>query len=157
EAAVPAQEVWPELRPLLDRELERLPNDYRAAVVLCDLEGTTRRDAARRLGWPEGTLSTRLTRARALLAKRLARHGLALSAGALTAVLSPAATSACVPAPLPLATARAATLVAVGRVALPGVVSAQVATLTEGVFKAMSMTKIKLMIAGLVLASLCGT
>ena len=56
-----------DLRPLLDRELGRLPDRYRVAVVLCDLEGLTRSEAARRLGWPEGTVAGRLARARAML------------------------------------------------------------------------------------------
>src|SRR5207247_1946306 len=60
----------------------------RAVVVLCELEGKTRRQAARQLGLPEGTVGSRLARAKTLLAKRLARHGLPLSGGALAAVLS---------------------------------------------------------------------
>jgi RNA polymerase sigma factor (sigma-70 family) len=53
---------WQELRPFLDRELARLPERYRLPVVLCDLEGGSRRDVARRLKVPEGTLSSRLAR-----------------------------------------------------------------------------------------------
>jgi hypothetical protein len=76
--------------PLLDREVSRLPEKYRAAVVLCDLEGRTRREAARQLAIPEGTLSSRLTTARRLLARRLTARGVTLTAGAL-AVALPAA------------------------------------------------------------------
>src|SRR5262249_53173666 len=52
------------LEPLLDQELSRLPDKYRVAIVLCDLEGKTRKEAARHLNIPEGTLSTRLMTAR---------------------------------------------------------------------------------------------
>src|SRR5438874_2261452 len=81
-------DLWNDLRPLLDRELSRLPAKYRSALVLCDLEGKTRKEAARQLQIPEGTLSSRLTTARARLARRLARHGLVVSGGALAVVLS---------------------------------------------------------------------
>jgi uncharacterized protein (TIGR02246 family) len=107
------------LQALLDRELRGLPEEYRAAIVLCDLEGRTRKEAARQLGWPEGTVASRVSRARALLARRLARHGLVLSAGALAAALAEGAVPAQVPAPLVLATLRAGT-------------AARVAALTEG-------------------------
>src|SRR5205085_1877306 len=60
----------PDVREVLDRELAALPEAYRAAVVVCDLEGLGRREAAARLGWTEGTLSGRLARDRALLARR---------------------------------------------------------------------------------------
>ena len=83
---MPHPEVAPaqpqDWRPLLDQELSALPEKYRSAVVLCDLEGRTRREAARLLRLPEGTLSSRLARARALLGRRLGRRGAALPAGA---------------------------------------------------------------------------
>jgi RNA polymerase sigma factor (sigma-70 family) len=72
---------WRDILPYLDQEVSRLADKYRAVIVLCDLEGKSHREAARQLGLPEGTLATHLTRARKILAKRLARHGGELSRG----------------------------------------------------------------------------
>ncbi len=137
----PAQ-VWQQLQALLDQELQALPEKYRAPIVLCDLGGRTIREAARQLGWPPGTIGTRLARGRTMLARRLARHGLTLSGGLIATSLSESVASASVPVPLLASTVKAASLFAAGQAA-PGVIGAQVAALTEGVLKAMLLTKLK--------------
>jgi RNA polymerase sigma factor (sigma-70 family) len=130
------------LQAVLDQELSRLPEKYRVGIVLCDLEGKTRKVVARQLGLPEGTLAGRLTRGRAMLAKRLARHGLAVSGGTLAAVLSHQAASACVPTSVVTSTIKAVALVAAGQTAA-GMISAKAIALTEGVLKAMLISKLK--------------
>src|SRR5262249_33715597 len=109
-----AQDVGNDLEPLLAQEVSRLPQRYRAVIVLCDLGGKTRKEAARQLRCPEGTVASRLATARALLAKRLARHGLAVSGGVLTAALSQEVASACVPTRVLSSTIQAASLFAAG-------------------------------------------
>src|SRR5712691_10850181 len=74
EPAVTQQDQWCDLQPVLDEELSRLPNKYRGVIVLCDLEGKTRKEVARQLGCPEGTVASRLARARIILAKRLTQR-----------------------------------------------------------------------------------
>jgi RNA polymerase sigma factor (sigma-70 family) len=152
EAEAPRQDHWDDLQPLLDEELAGLPDASRAVVVLCDLEGKTRREAAQQLRVPEGTVASRLARARAILAKRLAGRGIVLSAASLAAVLSQNAAPACVPAPLVSSTTTAATSFAAGQAAA-AVTSAPVAALTERVLKAMSVKKV---LAAAVLAGILG-
>jgi RNA polymerase sigma factor (sigma-70 family) len=132
-----------DLRPVLDEEMGRLPSKYRVVIVLCDLEGKSRKEAAQLLGCPEGTVGGRLSRARAMLAKRLARRGLAVPAGALAAVLAEKAAGST------LASLVSSTIQA----AATGVVSGRVAALTEGVLKAMLLRKLT-MITAVVLVAL---
>jgi hypothetical protein len=152
---VQPQQLWHDLARVLDRELSRLPDKYRLPVVLCDLEGRGRQEVAQQLHLAEGTLSSRLARGRKLLAGRLARHGLALSAGTLALALAPATASATPPA-LVASTIQAATLLAAGEAAA-GTVSAPVAALVEGVLEAMFITRLKTWSLSLLCIILCGT
>ncbi len=107
------------------------------------MKGKTHKDAARLLGWPEGTLSVRLMRAKQMLANRLTRRNLGLGASSLSAILSPSAATASVSPTLISTTAKAASLFAVGNAQVVETISAQTAALAEGVLKAMFATKIQ--------------
>ncbi len=138
-----AEESWKDLVPLLDQELSQLPEKYREAVVLCELEGKSRKEAAGFLGIPEGTLSSRLATARQMLEQRLKRHSQVLVGGALSVALTKEAAAGAVPPALATCTLKAASLMAAGAGLGTGIVSVQVATLTGGVLKAMFLSKLK--------------
>jgi RNA polymerase sigma factor (sigma-70 family) len=137
------QAAWHELQAVLDEELARLPANYRAALVLCYLEGKTQEEAAHLFGCPLGTVRSRLARARALLRGRLARRGLALSGGSLAAVLAVNTAAATLPAGLSDATRAAAVRFAAGR-DVAGLVSDHVLTLARGACKPMALTNFTL-------------
>jgi RNA polymerase sigma factor (sigma-70 family) len=124
----------------LREEIELLPERFRAAVVLCYLEGLTHEEAADHLRWPVGTVRSRLARAREKLRGRLARRGLAPSDPAALVVIAPLA----LPANLIRSTTNVALGVAAGGVLSAGVVPATVAALIEGVLRNMLMTKLKM-------------
>jgi RNA polymerase sigma factor (sigma-70 family) len=139
DAAPAVQAPAPDLQVVLDHELSRLPDKLRLPLVLCDLEGRTRREVARQLGIPDGTLSNRLAAGRRKLAKRLAARGVTLSTLALAATLTRAAEA--VHPNLAASTVHAA--LATDSVTGAAAVSANVLILTEGVIKTMYVAKLK--------------
>lgn len=142
------EDPWAELWPVMEEELARLAEHYRAAVILCDLEGKTRKEVAQQLGWAEGTVASRLARGRHMLAQRLARRGFA---GALASITAAGGTaSAGVSVGLLSKTVAACLSVASGE-ASSGVLSPTVIALTQGVLKSMSATKIKCAIAAMLM------
>ncbi len=98
--------TWREVRTIVAEELQRLPDALRCAVVLCYLEGKTRPEAARLLGWSRGTLHRRLERGRELLRRRLLARGLTPLAALTASLFAEGSTSAMVPAALAGVTVR---------------------------------------------------
>ncbi|HYV36173.1 MAG TPA: RNA polymerase sigma factor [Gemmataceae bacterium] len=154
EPKVAEHHLWNDMQHLLDQELSRLPEKYRMPVVLCELEGKTRKEAAKQMGVPEGTVASRLARGRTMLAHRLARQGIAVTAASLTATLTQNAIAAA-PSTLVSSTIKAASLLAAGQVAT-GAISAKAVFLTEGVIKAMLLSKLKIATAALLTAAIVG-
>jgi RNA polymerase sigma factor (sigma-70 family) len=156
DVTAPAVAGWDDLRDVLDEEVHRLPECYRVPFVLCYLEGWTNEEAARRLGCPPGTILSRLSRARQRLRDRLTRRGLALSGAVLTTVLTENALSATVPAKMVESTIQAAIHFTAGTAATASALSPRAAALTEGVLRTMLLTKVKMVGALFLTASLLG-
>jgi RNA polymerase sigma factor (sigma-70 family) len=149
----PAEGVaWGEIRCLLDNELARLPEQFRAPLVLCYLQGKTQDEAARHLEWSLSTFCRRLDRARQLLASRLKGRGLTLSAALLAPVLIQNTEAAGASSLLVAKTARAGLAFATGQ-PTGAFASASVLALAEG-GQAFLTSKLKWVLAVLVAMSL---
>lgn len=144
-----------EFKETLDKELSRLPDRYRAAVILCDLNGLSRQQAASRLGVPLKTVITHLGRGRNLLKSRLARRGITVSVASALARLADA--SMATSPELVTRTVSHALKYAAGRSATEiGVSQATVHTAT-GVLRAMTLSKFSQVAAVAVSVTLLGT
>src|SRR5262249_37698975 len=134
----------------LEAEVLRLPEKYRAVVVLCYWEGLTHEQVANRLGCPLGTVRSRVARARTLLQRRLTRRGVQPVAGFISAALDSAAPVKVLPVEIPpslaTSTVQLAKLVAAGG-SMSRLTSASVASLVETVTRSMFMTKLKTIVS----------
>jgi|GEM_PF-5251411 len=151
-----ADDQWAELEPLLDAELSRLPDKYRLPIVLCELEGMTLKAAAQQLGLPEGTVSGRLSRARVMLANRMRRRRLMLSAMVISASITRHAAAVTIPAPLLASTIQSVLFTATSPAGLAGVYPAQVTAIMKGVLKHMFIQKLKMGAATLTILGIGG-
>jgi RNA polymerase sigma factor (sigma-70 family) len=127
-APAPPDPHWADVRQVLDTEIGRLPAKLRTALILCELEGLDRATVADRLGVPIGTVSSRLSRAKDRLRRRLVRRGITLTLAALGLCLTQAvAEAATVPPPLVAGTAAAGVRFATGTIiGKPAVIAIQV-------------------------------
>ena len=137
EQQVAIKETDSEALRMLDEEIGELPDHLRAAVVLCELEGVSRKDAAARLEIPQGTLASRLAKARKMLAVRLLNRGVAISAALLDLAFERLA-AAPVPTRLLSATASLADK--------SHPLSTSITELSQGVLKTMYLTRLKLVV-----------
>lgn len=147
-----SESAWREVLTILDEEVQRLSERQRAAFVLCSLEGKSLAEAARQLGWKEGTLSGTLSRAREQLGRRLARRGVTL-----TTVLAGLAVSgeSAAPAAVVEKTFRAALAFAAGQSILGGV-SPPIASLVREATRSLVVTKLRVLAVVLTAAVAAG-
>jgi WD40 repeat protein len=148
--------TWRELREILDEELARLPDKYRAPLLLCYFEGMTQEEAARQLGWSKRSVKDRLERGRNRLRACLARRGVTLPRALASPMLAEAAAGAVAPTSLTEATLRAA--VPFARCRPPGDGgSVRALALAEGGLKTMFAGKLHVLAAGLLAVALLGS
>jgi RNA polymerase sigma factor (sigma-70 family) len=150
-----ADDPRPDDEGVLFQEIDRLPERYRLPIVLCDLEDYTYEESAQRLGWPVGTVKSRIARGRSRLKARLTRRGLVLPAGLLAIDVATNRIRAAPPAPLVRATLRAAANIAAAPVRSTVSVASPVESLTKGDLTTMYLTRVRAIaltatIAGLV-------
>jgi RNA polymerase sigma factor (sigma-70 family) len=136
--------TWRDLQTVVDEELERLPERFRAPLVLCCLEGCSREEAAQQLGWSLGRLKGRLERGRQVLRSRLLRRGVTPSLALGASLLMEGTSQAAIPAALREASVRAAVAFVTG--SHGGIVSAQAVALMQETTQALTRSKLKMVV-----------
>ncbi|HWY87238.1 MAG TPA: sigma-70 family RNA polymerase sigma factor, partial [Gemmataceae bacterium] len=144
-----------EVQAALHEELERLPEKYRAPVVLCYLEGMTHEQAGRQLGWTPGTVRGRVNRGRELLRGRLTRRGLAVPAALLGVVLETPVRALAMSAVFVSQTVNAALATVAGQ-ATVGLISAPVASLVRSGIRVLALSKLKVATVSALAVALIG-
>jgi RNA polymerase sigma factor (sigma-70 family) len=145
--------TWDDVQAVLDEEIQRLPGCFRGAFVLCVMEGKGGSEAAAELGCKEGTVKSRVNRARRLLQRQLSRRGIHLAALLAALSVAESAGRAALPAPLAQLATRFGLAVAAGAPAAV-VIPPHVAALAAGVTRAMFLPRIRSLTAVLLAVSL---
>jgi RNA polymerase sigma factor (sigma-70 family) len=141
----------------LEEELQKLPEKYRAPLVLCYLEGKTNEQAAEALGCPRGSMSARLAQSRERLRACLSRRGYAVPSAGIATALATAASKAAVPLPLLANTVRAALWFASEDAGTASFVSSQAVALAKAAFRAMFLKQLEIAAAVLLATGMLGT
>lgn len=136
-----------ELLSILDEELHKLPENQRAPLILCCLEGLSQEEAARRLGCSAAAVKGRLERGRQRLRLRLEKRGLTLPAVLGGTLLIAGSTS-----PVPAALAQTTLQVAITGISA----SPAVASLTQEAIRTMFVAKFKAVGATVLVFALAG-
>ena len=145
-----------EIKAIVDREVSRLPDKYRLPVVLCELEGRSRFEAARMLSVAEGTLSSRLASARKTLARRLSKYGFTVPATGLLVFMEQQSAACGVPERLAESVVSSAVHSVSGRTAF-AMIPASVQSLADSVMRAMSFGRAKAIVALVLVAGMIAT
>lgn len=154
---LPQRDLADEFQPALDEELARLPEKYRAPLVLHFLQGLSKEETARQLRCPVGTVSSRLHRGQEQLRRRLVRRGVTLTAAGLGALLPSQPVVAGAASDHVRSLVRAAAAAAAGGTWESAGVNLRVAALARGVLRPMLLARLGAIAACVLFVGTAGT